>query len=254
MIAPSTVDDLGVDAALYLLALLLAQDRRRAVAPTRRLALSAMETLRDQGVIDVPWPLARWEADPAAETTPFEGLQWRYRWPAYHRELAAQALADFLEEIPRHEEAIALRIRLWKTLVAAEAQRFFDAQLERSLLPREWASDLQFVLDAQMDALSLAQWRYCVWAAVRQGAAMSAERRHSEATIRERVFAEIQRRASAIASGRWVMQGFDSRAGEAVSALSLAFLRHLAPIGAAYDQQAPSAAPWNRRRSADEVS
>src|SRR3546814_7629193 len=74
---PASVDDLGLQGCLNLWALLTGQERRLAIAPTVRMTLIVMNLLREQGVIEVPWPNAIWAAKPEAEQTPLEGLQWR---------------------------------------------------------------------------------------------------------------------------------------------------------------------------------
>lgn len=250
MTAPPTIEDLGVDGALYLLALLLAQAGRRTVTPTRKLTLQALGTLRDQGVIALPWPSTQWEVEPDAETTPMEELQWRYTWTAYSRPGLTEALSDYLQNIPCNEEGVELRVRLWRLIFRAECQQFLEFHLTRSHLPVEWALDTPFLLDSQSSDLSLGQWRYCLWAAVRQGGAMSAQKIHSDAAIRERVFEEAKRRAGAIASGRWTVQGFDPREDEPFSALSRAYLRNFARIGPAFFQQPPSPRPWLKSAAA----
>lgn len=249
MAAPPTIDDLGTDGALYLLALVSAQAGRRLVTPTRQLTLHALGVLKDQAVIAVPWPQARWDVEPRAQSTPLEDLQWRYDWAAYPAETVGDAIAEYLQQVPRDSYGIELRLRLWRELFTAESQQYFEFQLGRSHLPVEWAADTRYLVDAETYALSLAQWRYCFWAAVRQGGAMSAQRVYSLSAIRERVFEEARRRAASIASSRWSVQGYDARADEPLSALTRAFLRHLAPIGTAFYHQPPSASLW--RRGAD---
>jgi len=243
---PATVDDLGVEGALYLHALLAAQAGRRPVTPTRKLTLQAMGVLRDVGVIALPFPEARWAADPDAESTPLADLQWRYAWPAYARDQVRDALADFLGEVATDEGAVELRIRIWRVLLKAECQQYFEFQLARSYLPAECALDIEFLVGGPGVELSLAQWRYCLWAAVREGGALSARRCFDDATLRQRIFDEAKRRSGLIASGRWTTEGFGARADEPVSGLSRAFLRHLAPIGDAFFLAAPGVGPWRR--------
>ena len=69
-VSPSTLDDLGVPGCLALAALLTAQERRTAIAPTRLRALAQLHQLRDLRIIDTPWPELRWAMEPAAEETP----------------------------------------------------------------------------------------------------------------------------------------------------------------------------------------
>lgn len=248
--APSSIDDLGVDGALYLLALLIAQSHRRAVTPTRQFTLQALSLLRDQGVIALPWPLPQWEVEPEAERTPFEDLQWRYSWLPGPRQELVERLAAYLEGVPRTEEGIELRVRLWQQLVRAESQQYLEWHLARSNLPVEWAVDSQFLINLPGQALSLGQWRYCLWAAVRHGSTLVAQQVHPLASIRERMFDEARRRSDAIASGRWTVPGFDARADEPGSALTRVYLEHLAQIGLGFYQLPPTAAPWRREMAA----
>ena len=250
MNAPSSIDDLGVDGALYLLALLIAQSHRRAVTPTRQFTLQALALLRDQGVIALPWPLTRWEVEPEAERTPFEDLQWRYSWSTCPRQELIEQLGAYLEGVPLTEEGIELRVRLWQQRVRAESQQYLEWHLARSNLPIEWASDSQFLIDLPGHALSLGQWRYCLWAAVRHGSTLVAQLAHPLSSIRERMFDEARRRADAIASGRWAVPGFDARADEPGSALTRVYLEHLAQIGLAFYQVPPTATPWRREMAA----
>ena len=81
--APATVDELGLRGCLYLWALLTGQEYRLPVAQTKRMTLVAMGYLQERGVIEVPWPVARWELKPEAQITPIEGLQWHLSWTVY---------------------------------------------------------------------------------------------------------------------------------------------------------------------------
>lgn len=141
-----TLDDLGIQGCLALAALLMAQHKRIPVAPTRRHSLAMLHALREQGIIEAPWPDARWELDPTAEETPIEQIQWRYVWKDYLRPGLLQALEDFLEEVPHDNYGLASRIGLWHELAASEAERFFESQLARHHFETAWASDLAFVI------------------------------------------------------------------------------------------------------------
>ncbi|MGY4516275.1 hypothetical protein [Lysobacter sp. HA18] len=236
-----------MDGALFLLALLTAQSERRPVAPTRRMTLEGLGLLRDHAVIALPSPLPRWEAEPRAEETPMEGLQWRYDWSAYQRADLVAALSDYLESISTDEEAVELRLTTWRQLVKAECQQYFEFYLTRIHLPVDWAADVEFLLGNSAVELSLAQWRYCLWAAARQGGSMAAQKAYAETAIREAMFEDAKRRAAAIASGRWTTTGFDARPGEPASALTRVFLNHFARIGNIFYMQPPSPRPWLTR-------
>ena len=166
---PVSTDDLGLQGCLYLWGLLTSRDRRLLVTPTRRLTLVAMNVLQEQGVIEVPWPDAHWGAQPDAEQTPMEGLQWKLVWHVYEPQQLITALEDYLGAVDKDDFGMALRLRLWVEIGSAETERFFEQQLVRHHFRSEWAQDVAFVLrDCDAD-LTLSQWRYCAWAAVRRG-------------------------------------------------------------------------------------
>lgn len=243
VIAPPTLDDLGVQGCLSLAALLMAQDRRLPVAPTRRLTLVYLGQLRELGVIDAPWPEARWENDPSAEATPLEQIQWRYRWTDYVREGLPMALEEFLRDVPRDDYGIACRVRLWQELATAEAEQFFESQLTKYNLDPTWGQDLVFAVREAKAPLPVAQWRYCCWAAVRFAAAQTQRYRGTEqlARLREEMYAELRRRASRLASGDWSGCAFapfnpvpDSAAGRLLTTA-------LTDLGPVYWHAVPSA-------------
>ena len=205
VIAPPTLDDLGLQGCLALAALLMAAERRLPVAPTRRLTLVYMGQLRELGVIEAPWPEGRWDADPTAEVTPLEQIQWRYCWSDYIRTGLLAALEDFLREAPRDDYGVACRMRLWQELGAAEAECFLEAQLLKYNLDGSWAQDLVFAVKDTKASLPIAQWRYCAWAAVRYAAAQAQRYRGTDQPLRlrEDLYAELRRRAARLGSGDW---------------------------------------------------
>lgn len=229
---PATIDDLGLPGALYLGALMESCGRRVPVAPTRRMTLAAMGQLRELGLIDVPWPEPRWEVATEARETPIEGLQWRFTWSAYESGRLAPALRDFLESVPRDDYAIALRLRLWRELALGEAERFFESQLSKHQFDPAWAQDLVFVDRECGFELSAAQWRYCAWAATRQGAAFTQQQRVPDpARVREVIFAELRRRVVPVGSGQWTNTSFVPFNVRPESALSALFVEHLTSLG-----------------------
>lgn len=203
-VSPSTLDNLGIEGCLALAALLMAQDRRIPVAPTKRLTLAMLHALREQGIIEAPWPQARWEIDPTAEETPVEQLQWRYAWPNYLRPRLPDALEDFLEDVPHDDFGLVSRLRLWRELTAAEAECFFASQLARHHFDATWALDLAFVMRDSRLVMPIAQWRYCCWAATRYGASLAQQLKGiGGPAIREGIYAELRKRAQRVASGSW---------------------------------------------------
>lgn len=229
---PATVDDLGLQGCLTLWALITAQERRLPVAPTRRLTLAAMELLRDQGVIQVPFPNGRWEANPAALETPLEHLQWQLKWSVYEPAQLFLALEDYLASVEQDEAGLAIRLRLWTDLANAEGERFFELQLRKHRFPGQWAGDIAFAYRGRH--LSLAQWRYCIWAAVRHGASQATQFGPEADRIREAIYAELRRRADGITSGPWKGGALPPYHATPESAMARGFLKHLAPLGLGY--------------------
>lgn len=238
---PQTIDELGTRGCLYLAALLAAQERRLAIAPTHRMALAVLGKLRDLGVIQVPWPAAQWPLLPDAEVTPIEGLHWRYAWPIYLRERLVDALEEHLEQVPRDDYGLADRGDLWLELCAAEAEAFFAHQLTKHRFDSAWAQDFAFVHREAKPPMSIAQWRYCAWAAVRNGASVAQKQAAPDpAAVREAVYGELRRRAARIRLGEWRGCAFPPFHAMPYSALSRAFTQHLAPLGMAFWTDPPN--------------
>lgn len=234
-VPPPTLDDLGIQGCLALAALLMAQHKRIPVAPTRRHSLAMLHALREQGIIEAPWPDARWELDPTAEETPIEQIQWRYAWKDYLRPGLLQALEDFLEELPHDNYGLASRIRLWHELAASEAERFFESQLARHHFETSWASDLAFVIRDSRQVLPIAQWRYCCWAATRYGASLAQQLRGTETVvIREGINTELRKRAQRLANGDWSNCAFVPFQPTPESAASRLFASKLTRLGATF--------------------
>jgi hypothetical protein len=238
---PDTIDDLGLIGALDIGALALAQSARLRVAPTRRMTLALMERLREAHLIEVPWPNPRWDVAPDALETPIEGLQWRLTWHAYSLESLAEAAADYLRSVDRDEYGIALRLRLWRELVVAESERFFEMQLTKHRFDAAWAQDLIFVQRDTRADLSAAQWRYCVWVATRQGASVALQLHAPEPeTVRQAIYADLTRRIGPVASGQWSNASFVPHVTRPESALSRLFAYELTSLRDAFWPLVPS--------------
>lgn len=200
---PARFGDLSVRERLYLFALIAAQARRLPIAPTLRSSLVVMGTLSELGVITVPWPELSWPVEPNAERTPLEGLHWRYSWDLYAR-------ADLLSELERHLASlprgrhVAARHKVWRELAFAEAEAFFDHELRRHHFDPRWSQDLAFVYDDTCHALSISQWRYCCWAAVRHGASVAQRQCFDDlVAVRNAAYLELRRRALQVGVGTW---------------------------------------------------
>lgn len=237
---PATLDDLGLSAALDIGALAMSQSRRVKVAPTRRGTVALMERLRALGLVDVPWPDARWEVAPDARETPMEGLQWRLAWDAYVPDGLADACSEYLRTLPRDDIGIALRLRLWRDLVIAEAESYFEYQLDKHQFDLSWAQDLAFVARETKLELSAAQWRYCAWAATRQGASFHLQQRTPDSSrVREVIHTELARRIGPVASGQWSNTSFAPRSSTPDNALVHLFVQDLTSLGPLFWSHVP---------------
>jgi len=205
------------------------------------MSMALMGQLRELGLIEVPWPEPRWEIAPDARETPIEGLQWRLCWTAYLEDGIGLALRDYLQSIPRDDYAIALRLKIWRELVVAEGERYLETQLIRHQFDPCWAQDLVFVQRESAVELSAAQWRYCCWAATRQGAAVAQQQRVRDMpAIRESIYAELRKRIGPVASGRWTNTSFVPFNATPESALTRFFVQALTALGDAFWAQVPN--------------
>ena len=177
---------------------------------------------------------------PDAEHTPLEQLQWRYAWPEYHRSGLMPVLCEYLESVTRDDFGLALRYRYWQELAVAEAEHFFELQLAKHRFDTAWAQDFIFVHRDFQPALSIAQWRYCCWAATRQGASVALQQRlPAPAQVREAIYVELQQRAARLATGVWAECSFPPPNPRPGSALSRIFVTHLARLGPEFWLLAP---------------
>lgn len=238
--APATVDELGLQGCLFLWALLTGQTKRLPIGPTKRLTLAALNHLQERRVIELPWPLERWELQPDAPATPIENLQWRLAWHAYEPDRLFDALEDYFETVERDEFVTALQLRLWKDLGSAETERFFEQQLTKHRFPGEWAQDIAFAY-RDCAPLTLAQWRYCAWAAVRRGASIALQQAPHQDGVREAIYQEVRRRAAVVASGAWSGCSFPPSSPQPESAVGRGFAYRVTRLGPHYWTGWPSA-------------
>ena len=232
--APATVDELGLQGCLYLWALLTAQDRRLPVAPTRRMTLVVLAALHERNVIDFALTDGDWELKPDIRVTPIEGLRWRLAWTVYEPHLLTIALEDYFDTLERDDFTTAARLRLWTDLGSAEAEHFFEQQLVKHKFPAEWAQDMAFAYRERTTALTIAQWRYCAWAAVRRGASMALQQSLQADGLREAIYQEIRRRAASVAGGTWTGCSFPPYNPQPDSALSRGFAFQVTRLGPLY--------------------
>lgn len=241
IVPPVTVDELGLQGCLYLWALMTGQEQRLPVGPTRRMSLAVMGHLRERGVIQVPCPKEDWELLPDGKCTPIEGVQWRLSWDVYEPPRLTDALEDYFDALERDEFVTAMQLRLWVECASAEAERFFEQQLVKHRFPPEWAQDIVFAYRDSTVVLTLAQWRYCAWAAVRRGASMALQQGSVSDALRDVMYQEIRKRAATVASGAWSNCSFPPYNPNPESALGRGFAYEVTRLGPLYWTGWPSA-------------
>lgn len=230
-----TVDDLGLQACIYLAALFRAQEERTYVTPASRLTLAIMVELKTLGVIDAPWPDSRWDLEPRAEITPIEGFQWLYKWTAYPRGSVYDAIVELIESVPVDEMRGEWRVKLWQSLSMAEIESYFGMQLAKHRFERKWASDIEYVYRECRPAMSIARWRYCCWAAVRHGASSSRQQAFPDlGAVREAIYSELRKRADLVCTGEWPGCTFPPTNPRPQNALGRLFVDYLSKVGSGY--------------------
>ena len=191
----ASIEALGLRGTLFLAALLAAQLRRIPVAPTRRSTLLVLDALRDLALIQVPWPADRWQIRPDAEVTPIEDLQWAFAWSTHERRHLLPVLEDQLGDMAHDVELADAKLELWDELALWETEQFLEQQLLKHHFDPGWPRDVGFVFQSGPRGLPIAQWRYCCWAAVRQGASVAMRLGvHDSAHVREAIFQEVKKR------------------------------------------------------------
>ena len=237
--APAAMEELGLPGVAYTWALLTAQHTRLTIAPTLPLAVHCLDMLQQMGIISA-------DSDPLdaprhrhEQRTPHEGLVWRWCWPAYEMAQAVVAAQDFLREVAAQDEALALGVQLWRSLVHAEAEHFYGLQLARHQFDVKWQQDMTFAIAGTDVELSAAQWRYCAWAAVRHGASLVCQRSLASTELREAMYRELTNRALALAQGRYGNCAFVPSVMLPESALARALTQHWLPLGRKYWESPP---------------
>ncbi|MBN6150163.1 hypothetical protein JR065_07410 [Xanthomonas sp. AmX2] len=226
-----TLEELSLRETLFLAALLRAQALRVQVAPTRQATLKVLDVLRSQALIQVPWPADRWPIRPDAEVTPLEDIQWAFAWASYERERLLIALEDQLAELSAEEDLAEQRSAMWGELALWEAEQFLEQQLRKHQFDPAWARDLGFIFRPAAPGLPIARWRYCCWAAVRQGASVALRQSAPDVSgIREAIFLELQKRLRYVTHGANQLGMFTPFQPLPSSALAQLFVSHVMPM------------------------
>lgn len=237
---PETIHELGLRDCLYLWALLVAQNNRLAIAPTKRMAFEVLSKLQERGIVELGGTEPDWEFRTGTKITPMENLRWRMTWTTYVAELLTDALEDYFDTVTRDACLMETALKIWNELASAESEGFFEQQLVKHGFAPEWAQDMSFAIRNSTKTLTIAQWRYCGWAAVRRGASMALQQNLQPEGLREIMYEEILRRAAFTAGGasdRCSLPPFKPRP---TSALAFGFAYEVTSLESSYWTATPS--------------
>ncbi|WP_228962313.1 hypothetical protein [Xanthomonas codiaei] len=190
-----------------------------------------MDALQVLKLIQVPWPADRWTIRPDAQDTPIEGLQWAFTWTTHDPTHLLPAVEEQLQDWASDAELAAHRRALWDELARWETEHFMEQQLLKHRFDARWARDIGFVF-ASAPGLPIAQWRYCCWAAVRQGASVAQQKYAQDpALIREAIFEELKKRLRYLVSAGPALGMFTPFSCLPESAVARIYVEHIAPMG-----------------------
>lgn len=215
--------------ALALAALLSLDTKREPLAATSQGAWSIIETLSGLGVVSTPGPDQL--SNPRLSITPLEQFPWLYEWTPYIRASLLPDLLHYLAAAPRDDYALGIRARIWKEVAGFEARSFFESQLLKSRLEPGWAVDIDYVYASTTPELSLGQWRYVAWAAVRHGGSLAQQFGSSgHPKVREGVYRQLQTRVGLARSASWAAN-FSSCRTLPANAYGRIFVEYLCGMG-----------------------
>lgn len=236
---PKTVEELSPQVAALLLAVCRSTQQWAPLTPCRSDTIEVLDLLKEHGLIEVPWPETAWRLPIKGYELPIEQLGWRYVWGAYPFASLSQALEDRLTEVAWHADMPVERLRLWEFLLASEAQGFLERQLEQHQFSPEWAQDLRWVMN-RSEKMSLAKWRYVIWAAVRKGAAETQRVNSTPERVRKTIHDELEFRADKVASGAWGKAELIPKSNAPFNLAAQVLTLTVLPIAADYWTSVPS--------------
>jgi hypothetical protein len=243
--------DLNLFDVAGVIALMRSVGTRRPLCPTEAMSLNLMARLAEIGVIECGWP-EEWSPDSAVHLTPGEGVAWRYD-PSAPEELALHAYSiTHLVTAATDPETEPERTEFWWRLAEAEAESYLSYQLDRYRLNPAWATEISKYFRS-VGPLTIAEWRYCVWAAARRGAAEYLSSDGDEDATSHAVLTELLWRARQIHSGTWANMSFVPLQREPYTLLAQVFAQFLVPPGLDYWTSAPADWSLERERSATPV-
>ena len=183
------VPHLGLRGAIYLLALLEAQQACMRVTATPEGTRAVLETLATLGVVDlVP------QAGLPANITVGDRLAWVYIWRAVRIEHVYDELVTYLRELRTDRGHAKNLTRHWQELLAIEATAYLRHQLRIHGLDAQLASELPPFFSSPLSRYSLGHWRYACWAATRKLASKSLQYPGRQEILRQSLVDELARR------------------------------------------------------------
>ena len=189
--APSINDvpQLGGRGALYLLALVQAQQARQRVAPTLDATANLLSVLDSLGVV-------RFEhhQTPTSNLTVGDQLPWTYTWPQIPFDGLERSLIDYLTGQGRSAAFAETWLRIWQELIPSEVIAYLQHQLRIHQFSDVFLAVLSPLLLARESRYSLGQWRYACWASVRRMASVSLQQPGNEEILRVTLGTELPRR------------------------------------------------------------
>ena len=223
--------------ALDLASLLMATEQRVPLAPTQLAAWTVIERLVAERIIECRGPVA--SSDVSFKRTSIERFPWQYVEGTPYRSVTLEELNNYLLSMLRDEPALQLRLSVWNELLLWESTAFLQQQLAKHFLDPDWADDLTYLPKPLLSEISIGQWRYVIWAAVRKGAAKAQAQAGSRWSVRDTIYEELQRRLRYARQSSWTAKFTHPRL-KPDSAMSRTFVECLSTLGADFWTCVPS--------------
>jgi hypothetical protein len=242
------LEDLDLFAACGLAALVQSRDVHRPVTPAKAMTIRVLEALQQRGIVDLPWPEARWELPPRGYLAPVEQLGWDYVWTALPLGGLGHAIEQAIDDRPRDDAHTEQVVQVWRALVQAECVDYFEFQLGKHGLDRTWTSDLAWLPRHYLDDLSLARWKYLIWSAVRHGTMQCMGSGFDARQTREAIRTTLASGQRLGFARREEFDGFIPRTPVPHSLMAGLFVRAV-QLGSSYWTQPPSLLGWEAHRA-----
>ena len=140
----------------------------------------------------------------------------------------------------------------WR-LAEAEAESYLSYQLGKHRLNPIWATQISKYFRS-VGPLTIAEWRYCAWAAARRGAAEYLSTDGEEDATSHAVITELLWRARQLHSGAWSNMSFVPLQREPYTLLAQVFAQFVVPPDFDYWTSTPADWSAEQKRQATPVS